>query len=109
MTGFIDLAKVLLTPEGLLLLGATILAVLCDWFPPIQSRYDTLTAGQKRFVMVVLLAISAVIVYGLRCFGLFFLQVCDAASTRDMVTLFLLALAVNQGVHSGTKPTKAGS
>lgn len=109
MSEFMDLAKVLLTPEGLLFLAATILALVCDWFPPVKSRYDTLTEGQKRFTMVVLLAVSALLVFGLRCFGIFFSQTCNAASTRDILTLFLLALAVNQGIHFGTKPTKAGS
>lgn len=93
------------SPEGLLFLSAAVLAVLCDWFPPIAERYDNLKAGPKRLWMAVSLVVSAVLILGSTCAGLIPSEnACSLNGVGNMIILLVVAIAVNQGFHAGTKP-----
>lgn len=94
-----------LTPEILIAFAAAFLAVICDWVPGLKTWYDKLGNGQKRFLMTGLLVIVTGGVFGLSCAG--WLQtgwLCSGKGIQDAVFLLILAVAINQGIHSLTKP-----
>jgi hypothetical protein len=96
---------VAITPEMLVGLGAVVLAVLFDWVPKLQTWYDNLGNGQKRGLMAGLLVILTGGVFGLRCAG--WIQTgwaCNGDGIQNAVYLLVLAVAINQGFHSLTKP-----
>lgn len=93
------------SPEGLLIVAAAILAVLCDWFPPIADRYDNLKAGPKRLWMAIALFVSAVLVLGGACTNLIpSTDTCTPSGVANLIVLLIVAIAINQGFHAGTKP-----
>jgi hypothetical protein len=95
------------SPEGLLWIASALLAVLCDWFPAAKERYDRLTPGQKRFWMALFVVLAAVLIFSGTCLDLLsFNTACSVNGAKTLVIPLLFAIAVNQGVQAGTKPTK---
>lgn len=104
-TGPLHSATVAMTPEVLVALGAVILAVLFDWVPKLQIWYDKLGNGQKRGLMAGLLVILTGGVFGLGCAGWIVTGwTCNSDGIQSAVYLLVLAVAINQGIHSLTKP-----
>jgi hypothetical protein len=96
---------VTLTPEMLIGFVSVILAVLFDWLPGLRPWYDKFDNGQKRGLMAGLLVIVTGAVFGLSCAG--WLQtgwLCNGTGIQDAIFLLILAVAINQGIHSLTKP-----
>ena len=96
---------VTLTPESMIAFAAAFLAIICDWIPGLKTWYDKLGNGQKRGLMAGLLVIVTGAVFGLSCAG--WLQtgwLCSGTGIQDAVFLLILAVAINQGIHSLTKP-----
>lgn len=97
--------SVAVTPETLIAFAAVVLAIVFDWFPGLKTWYDNLGDGQKRGLMAGLLVIVTGAVFGLSCAG--WLQtgwLCNVIGIQDAIFLLVLAIAINQGVHSLTKP-----
>lgn len=96
---------VALTPEMLIGFASVILSLLFDWLPGLKNWFDKFSDGQKRGLITGLLVIMTGAVFGLSCAG--WLQtgwLCNGSGIQDAVYLLILAVAINQGIHSLTKP-----
>jgi hypothetical protein len=97
--------EVAMTPEVLVGIASMVLALLFDWLPGLKTWYDKLSDGQKRGLMVGLLVIVTGGVFGLSCAGwLLTSWLCNGSGIQEAAYLLLLAVAINQGIHSLTKP-----
>jgi len=95
------------TPELLTAVFAALLAILFDWFPPVSQWYDTLSVLKKKQIMALGLVLIVAAIYGGTCLSLFSGTVtCDKAGITSLVYSILIALGINQGVHSLAKPVK---
>lgn len=96
-----------LTPQTLIAFLAALLAVLFDWLPGLKTWFDKKTEGQKRGIMALLLLIVVALVFGLSCFNLIFVGwACTVIGAETALILLLEAIAINQGVHFISKPSK---
>jgi hypothetical protein len=94
-----------LTPEMLVGFASVILALLFDWLPGLKSWYDKFGEGQKRGLMALLLVIVTGAAFGLSCAGwLLTGWLCNSTGIQGAAYLLILAVAINQGIHSLTKP-----
>jgi hypothetical protein len=97
--------SVALTPEMLVAFAAMFLAILFDWLPGLKNWYDKYSDGQKRGLMAGCLVLITGAVFGLSCAGwLTTGWLCNGQGVQDAVFLLILAIAINQGFHSLTKP-----
>jgi hypothetical protein len=96
---------VAMTPELLIGFASVILAVLFDWLPGLKSWYDKYSDGAKRGLMAGLLVLVTGGAFGLGCAG--WIQAgwaCSGVGIQGAVYLLVIAVAINQGIHSLTKP-----
>jgi CHASE2 domain-containing sensor protein len=99
--------ELVLTPQTLVAFLAALLAVLFDWLPGLKTWFDKKTEGQKRGIMALLLLIVVALVFGLGCFNLIVTGwVCTVIGVQAALMLLLEAIAINQGVHFISKPSK---
>ena len=93
-----------------LLLGiiSVFLAVLFDWVPVTATWFDRQPEGTKKMLNAGLLFLAAAVLYAGQCGGIFKTNyVCDTKGALDLVVLWGIAVGINQGIHFGTKPSKA--
>lgn len=95
------------TPELLIVLLAGLAAILFDWFPRLSTWYDKLSVLKKKQLMAVLLAVIVSVIYSLGCLGVLALA-CTKAQVVELVSMYLVAIGINQGVHWLGKPTGSG-
>ena len=96
-----------ISPSFLVAIFAALLAVICDWFPPVKIWYDDLSDIKKRTVMGAGLIVVVALVYGAICVNVFAtVYTCSKQSLIDLVYMALVAAGINQGVHNLTKPSK---
>jgi len=96
------------TPDFLLVLVAGLLALVFDYFPGAAKWFDALTTEVKRQLNAGLVLLSAAVIFGGTCFGLFITNlICSVKGSLDLLYIVFLAVTVNQGVHLLLKPTKA--
>jgi hypothetical protein len=96
------------TPQLLTVLVAGALALIFDYFPHVAKWYDTLVDASKRQLMAGMVIGFALIIFAGQCFGLFGTNLsCSVKGGFDLLYILLLAIGVNQGLHSMTKPTLA--
>lgn len=95
------------TPEFLAYVLAGLVAILFDWFPKLSEWFGTLSELKKRQFMGALLGLIVLVVFVGACYGLFETGLaCDQAGLAMLVQVWLIAVGINQGVHSLTKPGK---
>lgn len=95
-----------ITAASLVVLLAGILTVVADYFPGVANWYDTLTVATKRLVMLGGAVLIVGVVFGGQCAGwLETNMVCTPNGLVDVLSNIVLAFAVGQGVHVGSKPT----
>lgn len=99
-----------MTPEFLLLIVATALALLFRYFPGLAHWYNPLPGNYKSLIMIGLLVLSALGSYGYVCAGAGEISgiACDQASIWVLLKTLFLAIAVNQGTYLIT-PGAGGS
>ena len=84
-----------------------ILALSFDWFPGLAKWYDVLIEGQKRFIMAVVVLLTAIIIFVGGCYGLFKTNItCTFSGAIVLVGYILEAVTVNQSTHNLFKPTE---
>jgi pilus assembly protein Flp/PilA len=95
------------TPEFLAYVLAGLVAILFDWFPKLSDWFGALSELKKRQFMGALLALIVLVVFGGSCYGLFETGLaCDQVGLAVLVQTWLIAVGINQGLHSLTKPGK---
>jgi hypothetical protein len=92
----------------LLIVVATALALIFDWFPPAAKWFDGLEEGTKRLVNAGLLLLVSVAIFAGICAGVFSAGLaCAAKGALDLLVIWFTAVTVNQGIHFGLKPSAA--
>ena len=95
-----------MTAESLSLAAGTTLSLLFSYLPGVKSWFTDLDPEIKRLIMLVLLAGSAGVVYGLSCLGWADLWgitlVCDRSGLLGLVEQLVLAIIANQSVYAIT-------
>lgn len=95
-----------ITAASLVVLLAGALTVIADYFPGVAGWYDSLTVATKRLVMLAGAVLIVGTVFGGQCAGWFETNmICTPAGLVDVLSNVVLAFAVGQGVHAGSKPT----
>ncbi|PNX52366.1 MAG: hypothetical protein BV458_09925 [Thermoplasmata archaeon M9B2D] len=88
-----------MTPEQLIAIGAAVLSLLMEYIPPFSTWYEKLAPGYKRLFMAGLLFVIVGAVFGLSCAGLLAVFVCSWVGVWAAVQVWLMAIAINQGIH----------
>ena len=88
-----------MTPEQLIAIGAAVLSLLMEYLPPFSGWYEKLSPGYKRLFMAGLLFIVVGGAFGLSCASLLTVFVCTWVGAWAAIQVWLLAIAINQGVH----------
>ena len=97
-----------ITPEILIAFAAALLALLFDYFPWLAQWYDTKDVSVKKQIMAGLLITLAVVAFAGTCLAWFVSNlVCEPKTIVTLIYALLIAVGVNQGVHSATKPSAA--
>jgi archaellum biogenesis protein FlaJ (TadC family) len=104
--------------EQLVAIAAAIMSLVFMYAPKLKSWYESKSPTEKRQIMAVWLFIVTASLFGLSClpvasdflmrFGI--MIACDLKSATDLLYLYMLAIAVNQGVFMLTpkRPKLAG-
>lgn len=96
------------TPELLIVLIAGLLALVFDYFPLVAKWFDGLEVAAKRQLNAGLVLLIAIGIFVGDCYGLFATNlICTIKGGFDTLYIVFLAITVNQGVHTATKPTEA--
>ena len=85
---------------------AALLAVGLDWFPKLRDWWQPIDASKKKIYMGLAMIISLVALAAIDCLGG---DTCPAIWSDyilGLVAIYLGGVAVNQGTHSITKPSK---
>ena len=85
---------------------ATIVSLLLEWFPGLNTWWDGFTEAQKRGIMAAIVAAISIAALGINCA---YYGTCPAdwlAAVRDVVLVFIAAAAGSQGVHLLSKRTE---
>ena len=88
-----------MTPEQLIAIGAAVLSLLMEYIPPFSTWYEKLSPGYKRLFMAGLLFAVVGLAFGLSCASLIAVFACSLIGVWAAVQVWLLAIAINQGVH----------
>jgi hypothetical protein len=96
------------TPQTVLVLIGGFLALAFDYLPGLATWFDGLTVTNKRFVMLGLVVLAAVVLYIGTCQAWFQTTLtCEPRSLVNLLYGLVLAIAANFGFHKATKPTLA--
>ena len=85
---------------------ATIVSLLLEWFPGLNTWWDGFTEAQKRGIMAAIVAALSIASLGVNCA---YYGTCPAdwlVAVRDVVLVFIAAAAGSQGVHLLSKRTE---
>ena len=104
-----------MTPTLLSSLAGIALSIIFSYIPGISTRYEALTATNKRLVMLFLLAVVSTAAFGFACLGwlpYFGDQIsvsCTQQGGVELLTAFVLALVANQSTYLITPKANAKS
>jgi len=76
------------------------LSLLFSYVPGFRDRFQGFSGDGKRLVMLGLLALAALVIYGLGCLGYYQGITCDQAGIQKMLTIFFAALVTNQSTFA---------
>lgn len=97
-----------ITSGVLIAFVAALLALAFDYFPGLAKWYDAKDAATKKQIMGGLLIGVAVVAFAGTCLSWFASNlVCEPKSLITLVYELLIAVSVNQALHTITKPTEA--
>lgn len=89
-----------MTAEQLSQYAGVVLSLALAYIPKLSDWYDTKSPKEKAGIMALLLAVVALVVYGLSCAGLAaqlgLNVVCDQEGAIALVQIFITALIANQ-------------
>jgi hypothetical protein len=86
-------------PQFVVYLASLLLALAFDLIPPWKRWYDQFDPAAKRWSMIGAIALVVGGGFGLSCLGVIAWFVCGTAGIVPAVTLFVLAVLANQGIH----------
>ena len=91
-----------MTPEIIVALAAALLSVAFGYFPKLRDWYEGCSAEAQGGIMLGLLALLSFGGFLPVCFGWFIGDIpltCDKAGVEYAVKLFVIAIAMNQGIY----------
>jgi hypothetical protein len=92
------------TPEAVVILAGTILALAFNYIPGADSRWEQLAPVYKRLIMAGLLLLATGGAFGLLCAGIVESTIaCDKGGLLQVIYVYILAIMANQSVYSITK------
>lgn len=95
-----------ITPEKLIAVAASLLALFFDYFPGVSAWFDPLEAGTKRLITLGLSVLVAVVVFVGQCYGILLTNyTCTPKDALSLLYGIVLAVVINYGVHRATRPT----
>lgn len=89
----------------LALLAGLILAVVFEYTPKLRQKYNALDDTYQQLIMLGMLAVAALVAFGVSCAGLHIPGIdtssltCDQHGILGLIDSFIAALVVNQGAH----------
>jgi hypothetical protein len=86
-------------PQFIVYLASILLALLFDLVPPAKAWFDKRPPAAKRWGMVGAIALIVGGAFGLSCLGTIAWFTCGTSGIVPAVSLFVLAVLANQGVH----------
>jgi hypothetical protein len=96
------------TASSVAVILTSLLTLLADYFPGFAAWFDALSVASKRQFMLVGAVLIVAVIFAGKCFAFFETDlVCSVTGAWDVLFNVLLAFAVAQGLHAGTKPTPA--
>lgn len=97
-----------ITPAFLTVFVAGIISLLFNYFPYLAGWYDKFSEIAKQQIMGALMILTIVVIFIGKCYGLFETNlICSTQGAFDALYNLFLAIGVNQGVHTMTKPSTA--
>lgn len=87
------------TPEIVLALIGAALALIFQYFPVLQQKYNALADDKQKLIMLALVVATVGIVYGLSCAGIYDTFTCDKPGALEALRMLFVTLTVNQGLH----------
>ena len=90
-----------MTAETLSLAAGIALSLIFSYVPGLNAKFKALAPDFQRLIMLGSLAVTAVVVFGIACSGLFEVGItCDQAGAVQLGTAFVLALIANQAAYA---------
>lgn len=88
------------TPEVLLFLWAFAQSLILEYVPYVKEWYHGLEPRWKRFSQAIGLGLMAAFIMLLACTNILGGISCDEVGVVNVIVVWILALAANQGTHS---------
>lgn len=96
------------TPEVIAALAGSLLSILFSYVPGLSTWYAAKSDEWKKLIMAGLLLAIAVAVYAMQCSSILATNItCDKQGIIQLVYMFVLAIAANQGTYRLTPQTDA--
>lgn len=89
-----------MTSDQLLIIAGAVLAFLFAYVPKLGDWFKTLDETVQRLIMLVVLAATTGVIYGLSCAQILAKVTCDKPGAISLVVAFFYALISNQGTYS---------
>lgn len=89
-----------MTSDQLLIIAGAVLAILFAYVPGLGDWFKKLDETVQRLVMLVILAVTTGVIFGLSCASILTKVTCDKAGAIGIVTAFFYALISNQGTYA---------
>lgn len=93
-----------MTPEFLASMGAILISLAASYLPGFAGRYSELSPNNKRLSMLALMAVTALVSFGITCSGyaeLFGITLqCDRVGAVGLFRAFIAAVIANQSAYS---------
>lgn len=94
-----------MTSTMLIVFAGALLSLLFEYFPYLEGWYEKQLPQTKRLVMLLMLMLSAGVLYGFSCLGWLpslwseVVIVCSKSGAESLVYALILAVTANQSVH----------
>lgn len=94
-----------ITPEKIVAVLVSLLAVAFDYAPGLRTWFDALETGPKRLLTAGLSALIAVVIFIGQCYGILLTNItCTPKDAVSLIYGIILAVLVNYGIHRATRP-----
>jgi hypothetical protein len=88
------------TPDALALIVGVVLTLAFSYFPGLNTWFAAKEPTFKRLFMLIILALTALAIFGLSCASVVTGVTCDKPGVLQMITIFILAVIANQSAYS---------
>jgi hypothetical protein len=93
-----------MSAESLSLVAGTVLSLTFSYIPGVRNWFIGFDPVIKRLIMLVLLALTAGVIYGLSCLGWGFVWgitlSCDRSGLLGLLEQFVIAIIANQSIYA---------